>query len=139
MTVGRNALITGSVLLAALGVYFLANRPTEPVVAGAPLVAVIVPELSASEKEGEAAFNARCASCHGINAVGQDGVAPPFVHRVYEPGHHGDQAFLVAAQLGVRAHHWRFGDMPPVEGITEAEVSSIVTYVRALQRANGID
>jgi hypothetical protein len=26
-----------------------------------------------------------------------------------------------------------------VEGITEAEVSSIVTYVRALQRANGID
>jgi mono/diheme cytochrome c family protein len=126
-------------LLAALGVYFLANRPTEPVVAGAPLVAVIVPELSASEKEGEAAFNARCASCHGINAAGQDGVAPPFVHRVYEPGHHGDQAFLVAAQLGVRAHHWRFGDMPPVEGITEAEVSSIVTYVRALQRANGID
>ena len=139
MTARRNTLITGSVLLAALAAYFLAHRAPEPATAGPPLVAVIVPELSVSEQEGEAAFNARCASCHGIDAAGQDGVAPPLVHRIYEPGHHGDQAFLVAAQLGVRAHHWRFGDMPPVEGITEAEVSSIVSYIRALQRANGID
>ncbi len=29
--------------------------------------------------------------------------------------------------------------MPPVEGITQAEVKSIVTYVREVQRANGID
>jgi mono/diheme cytochrome c family protein len=132
-------LITGPVLLAALVVYFLANRPPEPATTGAPLVAVIVPDLSLSEQAGEAAFNSRCASCHGINAAGQDGVAPPLVHRIYEPGHHGDQAFLVAAQLGVRAHHWRFGDMPPVERITTEEVALIVTYVRALQRANGIE
>ena len=136
---GRNIVITGAVLVLALAVYFLASRAPERASGGAPLVAVTVPELNTVELEGEAAFNTRCASCHGANAAGQDGVAPPLVHRIYEPGHHGEQAFLVAAQLGVRAHHWRFGDMPPVQGITEAEVSSIVTYVRALQRANGID
>jgi hypothetical protein len=52
---------------------------------------------------------------------------------------HGDGAFLVAATNGVRQHHWSFGNMPPVEGITQAEVKSIVTYVREVQRANGID
>lgn len=130
-------LIAGAIIVAALALYLFVNQA--PVTSGPPLVAVIVPELGAYERVGEAAYNARCAFCHGVNAAGQDGIAPPLVHRIYEPGHHGDQAFLVAAQLGVRAHHWRFGDMPPVEGITEAEVASITTYVRALQRANGIE
>jgi len=67
------------------------------------------------------------------------GVAPPLVHKIYEPNHHGDMAFLMAARNGVRAHHWKFGNMPPVEGITDAEVITIVAYVRALQRANGIN
>lgn len=132
-------LILGAVIVAALALFLFANRGPSPGSAGLPLVAVVVPELGAAEKEGEAAYNARCASCHGPNAAGQDGVAPPLVHRIYEPGHHGDQAFFMAARLGVRAHHWPFGNMPPVAGITEAEVASIVTYVRALQRANGID
>ena len=30
------------------------------------------------------------------------------------------------------------GDMPPVEGITDAQIEKIVHYVRQLQRANGI-
>lgn len=132
-------LIAGAIIVAALVLYLFAAQAPASVAAGPPLAAVIVPELGADERAGEAAYNARCASCHGVNAAGQDGIAPPLVHRIYEPGHHGDQAFLVAAQLGVRAHHWRFGDMPPVEGITEAEVVGIVTYVRALQRANGIE
>ena len=41
--------------------------------------------------------------------------------------------------VSVRSHHWRFGNMPPVAGITRAEVVSIVTYFRTLQRANGIN
>lgn len=36
------------------------------------------------------------------------------------------------------AHHWTFGDMPPQTGLTRADVVAIVTYVRELQRANGI-
>ncbi len=106
---------------------------------GAPIVEVTVPELGTQALAGKAAFDANCASCHGANAAGQDGVAPPLVHIIYEPNHHGDQAFLLAAKQGVRAHHWPFGDMPPVEGVSEAEVQRIVAYVRTLQRANGIN
>lgn len=107
----------------------------------ASLAEVIVPqELSAAARQGETFFNAACASCHGTNAAGKDGIAPPLIHRIYEPGHHGDMAFVLAARNGVRAHHWPFGNMPPVEQIlTDAELGAIVAYVRELQRANGIN
>ncbi|MBZ8134072.1 cytochrome c [Afifella sp. IM 167] len=134
----NNLLIIAAVMVLSLGAYFYFKQAPEPSTQGSPLVAVTVPELSTAAKVGEAAYNENCASCHGRNGAGQDGVAPPFVHRIYEPNHHGDQAFFLAAQNGVRAHHWPFGNMPPVEGITQGEVASIVTYVRELQRANGI-
>ncbi len=112
-----------------------------PAQAGAALVEVMVPEaLSAEARTGETYFNAVCASCHGANAAGQDGVAPPLVHRIYEPSHHGDMAFVLAARNGVRAHHWPFGNMPPVkQRLTDAELAALVAYVRELQRANGIN
>ena len=88
---------------------------------------------------GKRAFDAKCASCHGANAAGQNGVAPPLVHKIYEPGHHSDEAFQRAAKSGVRAHHWQFGNMPPVSGLTRGDVQHIALYVRELQRANGID
>ncbi len=112
---------------------------TEDGPAGRAMVQVKVPELTGQAAVGKLAFDAKCASCHGENAAGQVGVAPPFVHQIYRPGHHGDMAFLMAARNGVKSHHWRFGNMPPVEGITDAEVKSIVAYVRALQQANGIN
>jgi hypothetical protein len=61
------------------------------------------------------------------------------VHKIYEPSHHGNESFQRAVAMGVRAHHWPFGNMPKVAGVTRAEVSTIITYVRELQRANGID
>ena len=106
---------------------------------GTPLAEVMVPELSSTDKAGEAVFNANCAGCHGVNAVGQEGVAPPLVHKIYEPGHHGDQAFVLAAKQGVRQHHWRFCHMPPVANVTDDEIAKIISYVRTLQRANGIN
>ncbi|SPJ26548.1 hypothetical protein TRM7615_00009 [Falsiruegeria mediterranea M17] len=107
---------------------------------GPAMVDVAVPEtLSANAEIGKMAFEVKCAACHGANAAGQDGVAPPLVHKIYEPSHHGDAAFLLAAKNGVRAHHWRFGNMPPVEGVTDGDVKMIVAYVRELQRANGIN
>ncbi|AUR01478.1 Cytochrome C oxidase, cbb3-type, subunit III [Shimia marina] len=105
-----------------------------------PMVDVVLPEtLSANAEIGKLAYDAKCAVCHGANAAGQDGVAPPLVHKIYEPSHHGDAAFLLAAKNGVRAHHWRFGNMPPVEGVTDGDVKMIIVYVRELQRANGIN
>lgn len=86
---------------------------------------------------GEALFDQKCAVCHGQRAAGSP-QGPPLVHRYYEPGHHSDMAFLLAVRRGVRAHHWRFGNMPPVPGLSDADVKAIIEYVRALQRAKGI-
>lgn len=133
----RNLLIAVLLLGAAIFIYRNFAEPSRPP-AGVPLVSVVVPALSPAAREGEALFNRSCASCHGSNAAGQEGVAPPLIHKIYEPNHHGDQSFHLAAKNGVRAHHWPFGDMPPVEGITDPELDKIVLYVREVQRANGV-
>jgi hypothetical protein len=105
----------------------------------ASIVQVSLPQtFTPSELMGEQAFDAACAVCHGAIAAGIEGVAPPLVHRIYAPRHHADFAFHLAVQNGVRAHHWRFGDMPPIPGLSRAEVTLIIDYIRALQRANGI-
>jgi mono/diheme cytochrome c family protein len=144
--------VTGLVL--AGGLLWIASTPnqgdmaghsmtppdTSEIPQGAAIVQVALPaELSEQAQMGKRAFEAVCADCHGANAAGQNGVAPPLVHKTYEPSHHGDYAFLAAVQNGVRSHHWDFGDMPPIEGLTEADVANVVAYVRALQRENGID
>ena len=104
------------------------------------LANVLVPEtLSQNAKIGQLGYEAKCAACHGANAAGQDGVAPPLVHMIYEPSHHGDEAFQRAAELGVRGHHWPFGNMSPIEGVTRGDVTMIIAYIRELQRANGIN
>jgi hypothetical protein len=54
--------------------------------------------------------------------------------KVYAPQLHADIAFLLAVERGVRAHHWRFGDMPKIGGVGKEDVSQIVGYVRWLQR-----
>ena len=60
------------------------------------------------------------------------------MHKIYEPNHHGDESFQLAVAMGVRAHHWKFGNMPAIEGLTRADVKPIIAYVRELQRHNGI-
>ena len=106
---------------------------------GAPIVKIGIPgQLSEIAMLGKQAFDINCASCHGENAVGQHGVAPPLVHKIYEPNHHGDESFQLAVVMGVGAHHWKFGNMPPIEGLTRADVKAVTAYVRELQRHNGI-
>jgi cytochrome c len=94
--------------------------------------------VPAEYAEGEALFNTYCARCHGPRAAGTDH-GPTFISRIYEPNHHGDSAFQMAAMNGVRAHHWNFGDMPRVEGVNSREVDQIIRYVRWLQRQAGIE
>lgn len=122
----------------------IAGHSMEPpdlsdVVANGAIVSVTMPtELSQEAQIGQRGFEAVCADCHGLNAVGQNGVAPPLVHITYEPNHHGDGSFLSAVRNGVRAHHWNFGNMPVIEGLTDADVRAITQYIRELQRENGI-
>ncbi len=92
----------------------------------------------AEYQRGETLFKSHCAKCHGEQAVGTDH-GPPLVHKIYEPNHHADIAFQRAAANGVRAHHWKFGDMPKVEGVTPSDVDQIIGYVRWLQRQAGIN
>jgi mono/diheme cytochrome c family protein len=104
------------------------------------LANVLMPEtLSQNAQIGQLAFEAKCAACHGVNAAGKDRIAPPLIHIIYEPNHHGAEAFQRAAAEGVRGHHWPFGNMPPVEGVTRGDVAMIIAYIRELQRANGIN
>ncbi len=107
--------------------------------AGAPMVEVTLPQLQGLSLAGQSAYGEFCAVCHGENAAGQLGVAPPLIHKIYEPSHHGDMAFVFAAKRGVQSHHWPFGDMPPVVDITDEELGQIISFVRAVQQENGIN
>jgi mono/diheme cytochrome c family protein len=101
-------------------------------------VDVKVPELSPVAQAGQEAFRANCARCHGPTAGGTDR-GPPLIHRLYVPGHHADAAFVLAAKRGASQHHWQFGDMPPQPQVGERSLQQIITYVRELQQANGIE
>lgn len=128
--------------VAGLGgyIWWQETQAPAPTVAGGAMVAVTLPKsLSAEAQRGQETFEAKCAACHGTNATGREGGGPPLVHKIYEPSHHGDGAFRVAVSNGVRQHHWSFGNMPPVPSVSPAEVEEIIAYIRALQRANGID
>lgn len=95
------------------------------------------PGLMPNAGAGAGLYARNCSSCHGERLQGSD-KGPPFLHRVYEPSHHGDAAFQLAVKSGVRAHHWQFGDMPPVAGVSPDEVAHIIAFIRAEQRRVGI-
>jgi mono/diheme cytochrome c family protein len=151
----NNKLILGLGAAVAALVAFIFLQPTEPPTPQSQmrepsttirtegddtLAKVKLPaELSLDAQIGKRGFEAKCAVCHGVNAAGQDGVAPPLIHTLYRPGHHSDRAFVGAAQNGVIAHHWGFGNMPPVQGLTDADILYITRYIRELQRENGIN
>lgn len=106
----------------------------------AALVLMALPIMTlacGSQPNGERLFAENCAACHGAAADGTNS-GPPLVHRLYEPGHHPDISFQSAVKNGVIAHHWDFGDMPPVAGLSQEEVAQIIAYVRDLQREGGI-
>ncbi len=98
---------------------------------------IVVPQLTGLARQGEAAFNENCASCHGVKLAGTD-KGPTLIHSLYRPNHHGDGAIAAAAMNGVQAHHWQFGNMPPVQGITPQKLTLIIAYIRAMQQANGV-
>jgi mono/diheme cytochrome c family protein len=83
--------------------------------------------------KGETLFNTHCARCHGLGARGT-AQGPSFLDKIYEPNHHADVAFYRAPELGVRAHHWNFGDMPKIPGVSREDLTQIISYIRWLQK-----
>ena len=87
--------------------------------------------------KGEALYNTNCSACHGAGARGTT-KGPPFLDKIYEPNHHADIAFYRAPEMGVRAHHWNFGDMPKVPSVIKDDLTQIIAYIRWLQKQAGI-
>lgn len=87
---------------------------------------------------GEDVYQANCAQCHGEDLKGTD-QGPSQLSIVYEPSHHPDEAYVAAIAQGSPAHHWEFGDMPPVEGLDDDEVASVIAYIRSVQEAEGFE
>ena len=102
------------------------NSADDIIIKNVPTNVLLPDTLSQNAQIGKLAFEAKCTSCHGTNAAGRDGVAPPLVHIIYESNHHGDESFQRAVAMGVQAHHWSFGNMPAVEGLTRGDVMMII-------------
>ena len=103
--------------------------------AGRPTV--LLPALSEQAVVGARLFDLHCAACHGRDAGGT-AVGPTLIHTTYRPAHHADVSFTLAVRHGVPAHHWNFGNMPPVPAVKADEVTAIVRFVREVQKANGV-
>lgn len=141
----RKHLLVGACAVAAIAAYaFLrpgpaGERKQPATVNGQAVAAIQIPPISGNAAVGQRIFENTCAACHGTSGVGKEGAGPPLIHVIYEPSHHADESFQRAVALGVKSHHWQFGDMPPVEGVTRGDVAMIIAYIREIQRANGIN
>lgn len=143
----RNYVLAGTIAVALVGAYAFLRSPVsgsdeQPLsAAGAEptMVSINVPDVEGNAAIGKQFFQKTCAVCHGENAAGKEGSGPPLIHVIYEPSHHADETFQRAVAMGVRSHHWRFGDMPKIQGLTRGDVSMIIAYIREVQRANGIN
>jgi len=87
---------------------------------------------------GEVVYQAECAACHGTDLRGTD-EGPSQLSELYVPSHHSDAAFLLAIKTGSPEHHWRFGDMEPIEGLDDDDIAALTAYVREVQRIEGFE
>lgn len=89
--------------------------------------------LSPDAAAGKKLYDEFCATCHGSNVDGTH-KGPSLIP--YDEVHHPDGHFLDAVKSGVEQHHWNFGPMKPVDGLSGEETRKIIAYVRELQAFN---
>ncbi|MFT6812462.1 MAG: mono/diheme cytochrome c family protein [Ilumatobacter sp.] len=83
-------------------------------------------------------YQSNCASCHGANLQGTD-KGPSHLSIVYEPNHHGDDAFRSAIINGAQQHHWNFGEMAAITGLDDDQIDDVIAYVRSEQERQGFE
>ncbi len=94
--------------------------------------------LSTESTYGAELYDTNCASCHGADLGGTDR-GPSHLSIVYESNHHGDDAFRSAIENGAPQHHWRFGNMPAIDGLDDADVDAIIQHIRSEQERQGFE
>jgi len=100
-------------------------------------VSVKTPNVPFKFGAGMELFRDKCSACHGKWGGGTD-QGPPLMHAFYKPSHHDNSSFYRAIRNGVKAHHWKFGNMPPVAGLTPEDAEKVLPFIRWLQQENGI-
>ncbi|MCH8950961.1 MAG: cytochrome c [Proteobacteria bacterium] len=90
----------------------------------------------ASVEPGLAAFAGECARCHGRLAEGTER-GPNLIHRDYGPRVRSDARFRRAVREGMPARRG-YGAMPPFPELSKRRLERMISFVRGLQRANGI-
>ena len=88
--------------------------------------------------EGAKVYASSCASCHGADLRGSE-KGQSLLSIVYEPNHHGDDSFRSAISNGAAQHHWSFGDMEPVDGLSDDDVEAVIAYIRSEQQRQGFE
>lgn len=96
-----------------------------------------IPKVPFKHAVGMEKYQKNCSRCHGKWIEGTKS-GPPLLHGFYKPSHHNDRSFYRAALKGVFEHHWKFGAMPKIEGITVKDMDKIVPFLRWLQQEKGL-
>lgn len=137
----RGPLIAVVAVLVLLLVYLLpgeesSSKPRDPMTGKTEFDIPV--QDSTLVAEGEALYQASCSVCHGSDLRGT-ALGPSQLSVIYNPDHHGDGSYAVAVTAGVRAHHWSFGNMPSVDGVTEDDFDRILAFIRENQRVQGFE
>jgi cytochrome c2 len=113
--------------------FLLVSLVLSAVFAAATVSAADEIEIPFEMARGQLLYDKYCSSCHGLQLDGSD-QGPPLVHPFYKPSHHSDKSFYRAVLQGTKQHHWNFGDMKPVEGMTPKKMDAVIPFVRYYQR-----
>lgn len=105
-------------------------------------VALLGAACSSSETsesvDGATVYEQNCASCHGSDLRGT-AQGPSQLSIVYEPNHHSDDAYRAAIRNGAPQHHWAFGNMPAIQGISDDEIELVIQFIRQQQETFGFE
>ena len=88
-------------------------------------------------RAGQLAFQRECAGCHRPSA-GRTARGPNLVDPAYGPSEMADDLIRGAIQAGVPQRALGDPGMPGLDHISERELDSILYYLRAVQRVDGV-
>lgn len=92
------------------------------------------PAYRPDAEKGGPLFVRFCQSCHGVDARGTE-QGPALAEPIYREKRHADLAFHLAVGQGVKSHHWPYGDMPPVQGISPEQTADVIAWIRRQQKS----